>query len=71
MKFKNNNGLEIILNPGQAIAKGHNGEGEEISVKLDSEMAESINYLYNLDIFDLEKLHLMKQRNFNYKNFTY
>ena len=71
MKFKNNNGLEIILNPGLAIAKGQDSNGNEISVKLDNEMAESVNYLYNLDIYDLEKLKLMKQRNFNYKNFTY
>ena len=71
MKFINNNGLEIILNPGQAVARGLNGEGKEITVTLDNELAESINYLYNLDIFDLEKLHLVSTRKFNYKNFTY
>ncbi len=56
MKFINNNGLEIVLELGHASAKGIKSNGEEIQVQFKDELADSINYLYNLDIFDLEKL---------------
>lgn len=68
MKFLNNHGIEIILSPGVATAKGRNPEGKEIKVKLDKELAESINYLYNLDIYDLEKIRLKNKIKFNYES---
>ena len=70
MKFINNHGIEIILSPGLAMANGVMNNGEEISVKLDEEMAESINYLYDLDIFDLEKLKLKNTLKYDYDNLT-
>lgn len=70
MKFINNHGIEIVLSPGLAMAKGVMSNGEEISVKLDEEMAESINYLYDLDIFDLEKLKLKNTLKYDYDNLT-
>jgi hypothetical protein len=62
MKFINNNGLEIALEPGLASAKGVKANGDEVVVNFNDEMADSINYLFELDIFELEKLVVKKNR---------
>jgi len=56
MKFINNNGLEVELNPGAASVKGVKPGGDEVVVNFSDEPAQSIDFLLNLDIYELEKL---------------
>jgi hypothetical protein len=62
MKFINGNGLEIAIVPGLASAKGVKANGDELVVDFIDERADSINYLFELDIFELEKLVVKKNR---------
>jgi hypothetical protein len=62
MKFINHNGLEIAIEPGLASAKGVKANGDELVVDFYDEKADSINYLFELDIFELEKLMVKKNR---------
>lgn len=62
MKFINSNGLEIAVKPGKASARGLKENGDELVVKFEDELAGSINYLYDLDIYELEKLIIKNKR---------
>lgn len=63
MKFINKNGLEVVLKAGTASVRGVKADGDEVVVKFDDELAQSIYFLLDLDIFELEKLRIRHRRN--------